>query len=117
SVAIPHAIVSAATGAPTRKYSTNPMCSPRASARSATMRFAIEPSSVRLPANVELIAITSQVNVGAATFGTTGNHRMTAGTFETMIDSAAIAADVTTALCTGAPVSARPATEVSDATS
>ena len=58
------------------------------------MRFAIEPSSVRLPANVELIAITSHVNAGLATVGTTGNHRMTAGTFDTRLDNPSIAAEV-----------------------
>src|SRR6266496_4510753 len=53
STTIPQARVSSVTGTPTRAYSPNPIRTPRVSARSATIRFAIEPMSSRLPAKVD----------------------------------------------------------------
>ena len=73
------------------------MRTPLVSARSATIRFAIEPMRSRFPANVELIASTRQMRSGCGMVGTVWRQRMTAGTFEIRLDSVAITPLTTTA--------------------
>src|SRR6185437_5775313 len=106
SDATPQASVRSVTGTPARSTSPNRIATPRAAARSATISVAIEPSSVRFPAKVELIAITSQMNRALGTCGITGRHKMTAGTLDTRFESAVMAPLVTRASCHGAPCSA-----------
>src|SRR5215469_5021363 len=57
----PSARVEIVIGMPARQYAQNDISMPAARARSATMRLATEPTGVRLPAKVALIAITSQM--------------------------------------------------------
>src|SRR5256884_9392947 len=90
STTTPHASVSSVTGTPTRAYSTNPIRTPRVSARSATIRFAIDPISRRLPAKVELIATTRHTRCGSGSCGTAFRHNITAGTLEIRFESTAI---------------------------
>ena len=56
---MPIAIVINVSGAPTLKYSQKLISMPRVRARWTTIRFAIEPGMVKLPASVEAIAIVS----------------------------------------------------------
>ncbi len=69
------------------------MPSPRA--HSATMRFATDPTSVRLPARVDAIASTSHAARGAANVGITLLKSSTAGTFDTRFESRSAAVDRT----------------------
>src|SRR2546421_5502555 len=105
---IPHARVNSVTGTPTRAYSPNPIRAPRASAFSATIRFAIEPMSSRLPENVELIATTRHTSSGCGRWGTVARHRITAGTFEMRFESVAITALTAGAARHGEPLSTNP---------
>ena len=57
----PIASVITVSGIPARQYAQNDISMPILRARSATIRFATEPTRVRLPAKVALIAITSQM--------------------------------------------------------
>src|SRR6266487_4349432 len=91
-IAIPHASVSSVTGTPTRAYSPNPIRTPRDSAFSATIRFAIEPMSSRLPANVELMATRRQTRSARGRLGMTLRHSMTAGTLDTRFESTTMTA-------------------------
>src|SRR5207245_10437756 len=86
-VAMPHASVSSVTGTPTRAYSPNPIRTPRDSAFSATIRFAIQPISSRLPANVELMATRRHTRSARGRLGITLRHSMTAGTLDTRFES------------------------------
>ena len=63
---------------------------PRAFARCATMRLATEPTKVKLPASVALIATTSQARCGSCNCATNGLSTSTAGTLLTMLDSTAV---------------------------
>ncbi|PYP33156.1 MAG: hypothetical protein DMD47_02240 [Gemmatimonadetes bacterium] len=100
----PQARVNSVTGTPTRAYSQKPMRTPRVSARSATIRFAMEPIKSRLPANVELIATTRHARCGSGSCGTVFRHSITAGTFEIRFERTAI-----TPLTTPATLHADPA--------
>src|SRR6185437_9700438 len=96
-------MVSTVMGTPVRRKSPKRMGTPRELDRSATMRFAMEPRMVRFPANVALIAITSQISFGLGRWGTTGRQSITAGTFDTRFDRTVIAALTVTASCYGLP--------------
>lgn len=61
----PNKIVSTVSGAPTLKYAQNPMVTPCALARCATIRLANDPTSVKLPASVEAMATTSHARWGS----------------------------------------------------
>jgi ABC-type Fe3+-siderophore transport system permease subunit len=60
SQSVPMVMVTAVSGAPTLKYSQKLIDTPRDAAFCTTIRFAIEPRTVKLPASVEAIATTSQ---------------------------------------------------------
>ena len=57
------------------------------------MRLATDPSRVKLPASVELIATTSQARSGSAKVGMNGLSASTAGTLLTMLDRTAVKRD------------------------
>src|SRR5205809_1147069 len=92
STAIPHTSVRRVTGTPTLAYSRNPIRTPPDSARSATIRFAIEPMSSRFPAKVELTATTRHSSSASGRRGTVFRHRITAGTLEIRFDRVTITA-------------------------
>ena len=75
----PMTIVTKVSGAPTRAYSEKVIfiwCRTGCS----TMRFATDPSTVRLPARVEDMASVSQARLGSARWGINGRITNTAGT-------------------------------------
>src|SRR5262245_11548691 len=78
------------SGAPTLKYAQKLKSTPRTFARWATMRLAIEPTSVKFPASVEAIATTSQARWGSCKFGTNDLSNNTAGTLLTTLDKTAV---------------------------
>src|SRR5215467_10001036 len=86
----PKAMVRTVSGAPTLKYGQKLKSTPRAFARWATMRLAIEPTSVKFPASVEAIATTSQARWGSCKFGTNDLSNNTAGTLLTTLDKTAV---------------------------
>src|SRR5205085_8993294 len=92
SVTMPHATGASVTGTPTRAYSPNPIRTPRVSAFSATIRFAIEPMRSRLPANVELMATRRHTRSVRGRLGMTLRHSMTAGTLDTRLESTTMTA-------------------------
>ena len=72
-------------GIPAFKYAVKLSLTLRAAATSATISVAAEPSSVKLPANVEDIA---NVNQACCAFGSvpiSGRNNKTAGTFDTTL--------------------------------
>src|SRR5262245_26013934 len=86
----PSTRVSTVTGTPTFAYSTKPISTPDERASSTTIRFATEPRIVRLPANVDAIASSSQPRDGSPKDGITVLNSRTAGTFETRFESTAV---------------------------
>src|SRR4029079_15736298 len=76
----PIAIVIKLNGTPTRAYSQNVTICTRRRAPSTTIRLAIEPRIVRLPASVLDIASASQACPGFGNRGTIFVKSMTAGT-------------------------------------
>src|SRR5439155_22144402 len=87
SQSVPMAIVSTVNGAPTTKYSQKPIRTPRAAALCTTIRLAIEPKTVKLPASVDDIASTSQAVSRFGRASTKGFSTSTAGTLLTRFDS------------------------------
>src|ERR1700693_2524868 len=83
--------VSTVSGTPTLQYSQNEIWMPWRLALSTTIRLAIEPRTVRLPANGLDIPSPSQADsrVAAGTACTTGSSNSTAGTLLTRFESAA----------------------------
>src|ERR1700730_891979 len=84
--AAPRRIVIAERGAPTRKYSQNPILTFRRACWT-TIRLATEPRMVRLPANVEDIARVNQARWGFARCPTKGLNTSTAGTLLAKLES------------------------------
>lgn len=86
---IPKINVRIVIGTPAFRYSLNSNLIPRFFADLATIRFATEPISVRLPANVDDIANVNQMFSGLIKLLTTGLNNKTAGTFDmTLLNSA-----------------------------
>src|SRR5215469_5834396 len=77
------------TGAPIRRYGQKPTVTRAARARSTTIRLAIEPRMVKLPARVDAIASTSQALCGSGRSPTNGFNTRTAGTLLTRFDNTA----------------------------
>src|SRR6266404_5603993 len=76
------------SGTPTRAYSQKPIRT-LWRARSSTIRFATEPSTVRLPARVDDMASVSHACRASGKCGMNGRNTSTAGTLLTMFESAA----------------------------
>src|SRR5690606_25686856 len=87
STSAPQSVLNSARGTPTRAYSMKPSRTPRAAARSATIRLAMDPIRMRLPANVALMASSSHSSRASGSVGTTGAHSSTAGTLDTRFES------------------------------
>jgi hypothetical protein len=68
------------------------MATPDTAALCTTIRLAIEPSTVKLPASVEAIAITSHAVSRSFSAWTNGLSINTAGTLLTRLDSTAVTA-------------------------
>src|SRR5439155_2333292 len=86
----PMRIVNRVNGAPTVKYCQKPISTPCARACSTTIRLAIEPSTVKLPASVAAMATTSQARCGSACWAMNDLSTSTAGTLLTRLDSTAV---------------------------
>ena len=83
-------MVSTVSGAPTLKYSPKPIDTPRDRALCTTIRFAIEPSTVKLPASVDAIATTSHAESRSFSVSIKGFMTSTAGTLLIRFDNAAV---------------------------
>src|SRR6476469_4139970 len=88
----PIATVATVMGTPTFAYSQNPTITPRRLAPSTTIRFAIDPTMVRLPASVLAIASASHARRGSGSAGTKRVNSITAGTLLTALERTAAAA-------------------------
>src|SRR5205085_1238594 len=87
-------VVMSVRGTPTFRYSTNVSATPCGRASSATIRLAIDPNSVKFPANVETTASRYHVCVTASAVDTgkasPGFRSNTAGTLDTRFESTSV---------------------------